>query len=177
MRKKPKINSRLYFAIAGILLFFVALVFRRYIFYALLFIGSSSLHYFLYTKELKINIGHVFFFSMLIARSNLMLAIAFLIVSGFLSEAFAGYLEAKTFVAYPIFIAAVSVSVIFAEFSMFFVGIIFTLLTYGMVFIGATAVSEPLPEKILEIIIPLGLNLVYFISFAEPAMELIKILT
>ncbi len=176
MKKNPALKPTLFFAMLFALLSILFLMFRPFIIYGLLFLGSAALQYFMYTKEIKINLGHVFFLSILIAKNNIVIGIAFLFVTGFLSEVFAGYLEAKTFVAYPIISIIVASTSIFREFDIIYVGILFTFLCYAIIFIAASAVGEPLPEKILEIIMPLIFNLVYFISFSHPLESAINFL-
>lgn len=186
MLKKPsliiaerKAKKLRFFVFAGFIAatLFIFLFFRSFIFFSVLFFLSFELQHFFYTKQLKINPGHVFFISLVIAREKVWVAIAFLLLCGFFAELIAGYLEAKTFLAYPLYIAFAVASAFFRDYNLLFVGIFFSTICYIILYLSADAVAEPLPEKIFEIIIPGIMNLIYFSSFSGILDFLIKSIT
>lgn len=179
MKKKgpKKIKPLLFFGTLSLIAIFSLAMYGSFIFYGFLVVVSCALQFFMYTKELKINLGHVFFISVLIAQENLAFSLIFLFVAGFMAELLAGYLEAKTLAAYPIYSLFIIISALFKGITITLVGIPLSIACYFSLYIVATFLSEPLPEKILEIIVPSILNIVYFISFAEPLLSLIRFLT
>ncbi len=163
-RSKPKRKSYSFILILISLFAVAAIVFlANRLIYLLLLAGAAMLHYFMYMREIKINLGHVFFLSLAVTRGgNFAAGIMFLLVGGLFTELAAGYVESKTFVAYPLAAAYLLGFVILKNSSFFWTGLAIAFLYYVTLFFAATLLAEPFPERIFEIIVPMILTFVYF---------------
>lgn len=152
------------FLVILVLIFFF---FRSISFYALLFFLSFELQHFLYTRELKINPGHIFFISFILARENISIAMMFLFLCGFMAELIAGYVEAKTLLAYPIYAVFAFISYLLRDYNVYLIGVALILICYFCLYLAASAVAEPLPEKIFEVFIPAFMGIIYLSSLSR----------
>jgi len=130
----------------------------------LLFAGV--LEYVTNNKQVKINLGHVFFLSLVMAQlEKSYAAILFVIFAGFLPQVMVGNLDLKTLVMYPILILIVSVSGFLGWNTI--VGIFLAMIFYGITFLVGKFAGETIPEMLTETLLPLFMNIVYFVSFVQ----------
>jgi hypothetical protein len=141
--------------------------YRTFLVFIALVIFAGSVHYACYKRDFKLNLGHVFFIAVMLAKmDNLFDAILFLILAGFLPEILAGYIEGKTFINYPAQIFFVTISSFFKTQNILYVGLISAVSNYMTVFFLSQMIGEPIGEQITETFLPLIMNVVYFVSFA-----------
>jgi hypothetical protein len=160
---------------------FVLLVFTfAFSFYKKLFIFitlialAGALEYITNKRQVKFNLGHVFFLAMLLAsidgKSG---AVLFVLFAGFLPQVLVGNLDIKNMIGYPLQMFMIFLASFIINQNFMLVGIIISCLTYGMLFFIAKSVGEPLPERITEVVLPLIMNIIYFISLGQPLVSII----
>jgi hypothetical protein len=148
--------------------------YKRLFIFSLLLVGAAILEYLTNKGQIKLNIGHVFFIALLLARfDNGFGAVLFVLLAGFLPQIFVGNVDAKNLISYPIQMIIVFLSSFFISVNFIVLGIILAILNYSLTFIIAKAVGEPMPELITEVGFPLFMNIVYFISIGSAASSLI----
>ena len=154
--------------IALLLIIYILFFFTNIFVYMLLLIFSGIIQYKLNNRMPKINIGHIFFLAFIINwHDGLAGEILFILLAGFLPEFLGGYLEPKTFIAYPLMILIISIPSYLWNSNLVVVGVITSIVYYGFLIILNSITKEPLHEVFLEIVLPLILSICYFIYFGN----------
>jgi hypothetical protein len=174
---KPKNRNLLIILSVFFIILFGLLFFKDFFVFLAICIPSALLQFFTYKNEIKFNVGHVFFFAMLLARTeHLFLGILFLAFTGILPQAFVGDIDQYVFVVYPIKTAVLGLSLLFITTNFAVVGIFSSIVCYGLCMFVGNLIEEPLPEIIMEMGLPMLLNIIYFFSFSGFFLELFKVL-
>jgi hypothetical protein len=154
----------------------VLLFFHRIIFIGLLIFLAGALQYATMRNEIKIDIGHVFFLSLLIVRyGGVPLAISFLVLAGFIPQVMMDF-EEDMLIMYPIQALVIALSYFLKSFNIVLVGIGLCVVSYGIILLISQEIDEPFPELIKDLGIPFVLNIIYFTAFSDFFMGLLKVL-
>ncbi|MEM3374806.1 MAG: hypothetical protein QXE31_06375 [Candidatus Woesearchaeota archaeon] len=113
----------------------------------------------------------LFFAFVLIKIENLELALLFILFAGFLPNLAIGNLDGKNLFAFPLLF--IIISFVFKIGANYFIGILSSIIYYSTLFFLSNKFNESIPEKITEILLPLTLNIIYFISFFNPINTII----
>jgi hypothetical protein len=124
---------------------------------------------YLFSKyQLKIDPGHIFFLGILLASTaGGLTALFFVILAGIVPKVIGADMDPVIVVAYLVQAAAVFIaSFISAE--IVTLGVIFSILTFGLIFIFTVIVEDfNVIEVIDDTLIPLGINLFLFFSIGR----------
>ena len=102
--------------------------------------------------------------------------ILFILLAGLLPEILAGYVEIKTFFNYPIMIGIISLAVFLNFGSLQVVGIISAIIYYLIIFFLGKFSGESIVEQILEVFLPLLMNIIYFMNLSDILFNLLDII-
>ncbi|NTV23358.1 MAG: hypothetical protein HGA85_03210 [Nanoarchaeota archaeon] len=167
---KKKLDKLLTWAATGLL---GILLLKEFILFLVLVVLSAALQTWCYSREIKLSFGQVFFLSILMSRlEGAGGAVLFILAGGMLPEIMTGNLEAKTVIAYPLMAGFATFAAYVPGLDIVIVGILLSLIYHALLYIISGAVGESLPEKILEVILPLLMNLIYFTSFSRDLLTL-----
>ncbi len=148
--------------------------YKKFFVFIVVIFFAGLLEYTTNRGQIKLNLGHVFFLAILFSKiDGVSGSLLLLVFSGFLPQLLIGNLDGKNLVALPlqailIFLASF---VIKQNFMVF--GILFALINYGLLLLVAKNIGETFPERVTEIILPMILNVIYFISFGDTFVSII----
>ncbi|MBU0757958.1 MAG: hypothetical protein KKF44_07850, partial [Nanoarchaeota archaeon] len=127
------------------------------------------LHYRHYKGFPKINFGHIFFIAFIIDwHDGLTGEILFILLAGLIPELLAKSFELKTLFAYPIMIGFISIPIFLIHSNYVLIGIMSSISYYGLMFMISGITKEPMHERVLEVVLPCILNIIYFMYLAKP---------
>lgn len=167
-----KKHARALFILALVLL--VSLLFFRALFlYSMILVVSFFIQAMTYKGDLKFNLGHVFFLSILIQKTmGTAEAIIMLVFAGFLPKIYSGEMDLKSLISLPTEIVLVVASS-FLTFNIYIISLLMASINYGMLFLVAKFSGESVPEIIAEVGLPFFMNFIYFLIFSGPIGNII----
>jgi len=177
-KEKQNTEKRLSLLAAVILLsiIYVVLNFKQIFVYLALVTISAFVQYNTYRRFPKIDIGHVFFIGFIIEwHDGFAGEVMFVLLAGLMPELLNGYIELKTFISYPLMIAMISIPFAIVHSNYVILGIICAVIYYLLMFFISGFMREPIHERLFEIILPLVLNIIYFMYLAVPLFNLLDI--
>jgi len=170
LRRQPPF----YILLAALFAAYILSFHRHIVVYVILLLVSALIHYSHYRGFPTINLGHVFFIAFIIDwHDGLAGEMLFILLAGLLPEIMAGYFEFKTLLAYPIMVGVISLPILIFHSDFVLLGILSSLLYYSIMFYIGGLTKEPLHERLLESVVPLILNIFYFLYIAEPLYRLL----
>ncbi len=171
-----KRHARALFILALVLL--VSLLFFRALFlYSLILVVSFFIQAMTYKGDLKFNLGHVFFLSILIQKMmGTAEAIILLVFAGFLPKIYSGEMDLKSLISLPAEIVLVIASS-FLSLNIYLIAFLFSIINYGMLFLMAKFSGESMPEILAEVALPFFMNFIYFLVFSGPIGRIIGYFT
>ncbi len=126
-------------------------------------------------NEVAPSFGHVFFLAMMVAKiNNVWSAAIILLFAGVLPNLLLGSMDVLKISSYALQLISIVIFSLFSGESFIIPGLLLAVLCYGLTFLIARATGSSMPELIMETLIPLALNFIYFLSFASPFMYVVK---
>lgn len=130
---------------------------------------AAITEYFSSKNEMVPSFGHVFFIAMMVSKlDGALMGAMILSFAGIVPNLMLGSMNALKITSYLLQFASVIAFSYLSGSSYILLGIFLCALAYALTFMIAKALGSTLPELIMDAIIPFSLNLVYYLSFAQP---------
>lgn len=166
-------NIRL-FLLTSLLVIIGLLFYQKLFIFSIILVFSGILQYFTHTQNIKFNLGHVFFFGLITVKEiGLIYGIFLIVFAEFLPKALSGDMEVMSIIGVPLSIGLMVIFSLLKESNFTLIASLLVLINYGVIYFLSKFSGESLPEKIMEIIFPLFLNLVYIFSISGPILSIV----
>lgn len=172
-RLKPKRKLRILLVLMLIVAIMVSFYKSIFIF-SLILIGASLLQFLTYSADFKYNLGHVFFFAIVVARQlGFFEGFALIILAGFVPKMLNSEIDLKSISKVPIEGFLVLLSTYFLKIPLPLLGVILAIINYSLAYLVAKFSGESIAEIITETGLPFFMNMIYFLSMSGPIVSMI----
>ena len=162
------------FLILFIVSVLIVFLLKKLFIFFLIFLFATAIQYITHKNDVKLNFGHVFFLSILVARDlGTIYAIILIVFAGFLPKAKAGEIDFPSLIGLPLEIILVFVVSFFKNYSLYLVGIPVVFLYYISLFGISKFTGDSIPEMAAEIGLPFLMTLIYFTTISGTLSTLI----
>jgi hypothetical protein len=150
------------------------LFYKKLLVFAILLLAGSILQFMTYKGEIKFSLGHVFFLALVMAdQMGILEGILMLVLAGFIPKLLSGDMDLKSLLILPVEIVFVILVSLMHGFDLCHMGAFFAVINYTIGYMAAKASGESIAELIAETGLPLGMNLIYFLSVCQPLTSVI----
>jgi hypothetical protein len=125
-------------------------------------------------NEMIPSFGHVFFLGMMMTKiDNVFSGLIIVFLSGVIPNLMLGSMNMLKITSYVLQFVSVILFSFFPQEGTVIIGLILAVLCYTLTFIIAKSAGSTLPELVIDAIIPMVLNIFYFVSFATPVLHIV----
>jgi hypothetical protein len=159
------------------LVLFTAIAFflyKRLIVLTAILVLAAITEYITSKNEMLPSLGHVFFLAMMMVKiDSLWSGLVIVLIAGLLPNLLLGSMNVLKITSYMFQLLSVLIFSLFPVESFVVIGLILSVLCYSLTFIIAKASGSSVPELIIDAVIPMVLNIIYFLSFASAVLHIV----
>jgi hypothetical protein len=157
------------------LLIYIGNLNRVFVITLLLMGFAAFVQFYTHARDVKFDIGHVFFFSLVYARvAGLLPAALLIIIAGMIPKFILGDIDEQTILSYVGQLLVIAISLLFTNFSIILVGIIAAVICFSIVFFLEFMVfQKPIFDLAMDVVLPLIMNIAYFVSLSQVLLKLL----
>ena len=176
-KKHKKISQRnVLLVVVGIILsLFMLMKFRSFFVFLVIGIVAGIINYFIHVTDFHVHLGHIPFLAVIFSYAlGFKYGIFMIVVAHILPEVLAGHADMEMIISALVYVLICFLAVTFNTTEIVALGLTLTVIQTGLAFFLEKISGTPMHELITENGVEFIMMVIYFISFANPILSIIK---